>query len=210
VNLAQALDKGGSKDEARAVLDQVSRLKESEAALGRATVLLGLASQQRAAGQPDKALASLKEAAAAAPDLAEAQYRLGLALRERADRAGAEEALLRAVKLEPQSSRFRYEWARELAARGDQVAALDQLARAVELQPSLSAAQRELGGLALRAREWTLAARALRAALAWEAGDASLHRDLATALDALGERKEAALEREAAQQLDARRVSPRS
>src|SRR4029453_16451089 len=61
VNLAQALDKGGSKDEARAVLDQVSRLKESEAARGRATVLLGLASQQRAAGQPDKALASLKE-----------------------------------------------------------------------------------------------------------------------------------------------------
>jgi tetratricopeptide (TPR) repeat protein len=162
-----------------------------------------MASQQLEQGRRDAAIANLRDAASAAPDLAEAHYRLGLALAGKG--AGhvpeAEDALLRAVRLDPRNARYRYEWARQLLARGDDVAALDQLWQAAELAPSLVPARRELGRLALRRRDWAAAAAALRGVLAWEEGDAALHGDLATALDGLGEHEQAALEREAAKRL---------
>jgi Flp pilus assembly protein TadD len=177
VNLAQALRKTGRQDDARAALAEVQELKERETSLGRALVLLGMASHQLANGQRDAAVLNLRDAAAAAPDLAEVHYELGRALlRDPARRAEAEDALLRSVELDPRNARFRFEWAQLLVARGDQVAALDQLRQAVELQPSLAEAQRELARLALREHDWTQAAIALRAALAWEQGDAALPR----------------------------------
>ncbi len=193
------------------MLAEVRELKERETAQGRALILLGMASRQLEDGAVDAALANLRDAAQAAPDLAEAQYALARALvQARAAGSEAEDALLRAVKLDPRNARYRYEWARLLLARGDRVTALDQLRQAVALQPSLAAAQAEIGTLALEARDWATAASAYRAALAWQTGDAALHRGLAEALEGLGERAEAALERDAAQQLGPARPSPRS
>ena len=145
VNLAQALNRADRKDEARVALDEAQRLKEQETALGRAMVLVGIATSQLAKGEKEGAIANLRDAVAAAPEFAEAQYQLGLALRQTsATPAEAEDALLRAVQLDPGRAVFRYEWARSLAARGDTVGAMDQLRKAVELQPSLVEAHREL------------------------------------------------------------------
>jgi tetratricopeptide (TPR) repeat protein len=180
-------------------------LKESEAGLSRAMILVGMAAGQLERGEGDAAVASLREAVAAAPDFAEAHHELGIALgRTARGSAAAEDALLTAVRLDPARARYRYEWARTLAERGDKEAAVDQLRKAVELEPSLVAAQRDLAALALAAGEWAAAAGALTAALAFAEADAGLHRDLARALEALGRREEAARERETASRLEAR------
>jgi len=210
VNFGQALLKAGRKDEARAALAEVQRLKELETGLSRAMVLAGMAAGQLEKGDAGAAVANLRDAVAAGPGFAEAHHQLGLALRrEPAAPAEAEEAFLRAVQLDPARARFRYEWARLLAARGDTEGALGQLRQAVELQPSLVEAQRELSVLALRSRDWATAASALTAALSWGGGDAAAHRDLATALDGLGQREEAARERAAARKLETAGTSSR-
>ncbi|HEY7516256.1 MAG TPA: tetratricopeptide repeat protein, partial [Vicinamibacteria bacterium] len=203
VNLAQALRKTDRDEETQAALATAQRLKEEEAGLGRAMVLVGMASGQIDKGERAAAVANLRDAVAAAPDFGEAHYRLGLALSKTASSsAEAEDSLLRAVQLEPDHATYRYEWARLLAEKGDTTAALDQLRRAAALQPSLADAHRELGRLALRSRDWGEAAKALRAALVWRPDDASLRRDLAAALDGLGESGEAARERAAAIKLE--------
>jgi Flp pilus assembly protein TadD len=203
VNLAQALSRAGRTDESRAVLEEAQRLKEQEAELGRAMVLVGLAAGQLEKGETAAAIANLRDATDAAPDFAEAHHRLGLALLRPPERkADAEESLLRAVRLAPDRAAYRYEWARLLAARGDATGALDQLRQAVELAPSLVPAQRELARVALAAREWSTAERALRSALAFGGDDAALHRDLAMALEGLGRTADAARERAAARKLE--------
>jgi Flp pilus assembly protein TadD len=207
VGLAQALTKAGRTDEARAPIAEVQRLKEVETRRAQAMVLVEMAARQLENGEAARAVASLRDAVAASPDFADAQYLLGLAL-QRAGVASAEreEALLEAVRLDPGHAEARYEWARLLAGRGDMVAAVDQLRKAVELQPSLVGAQRELARIALLSRDWATAAAALRAVLAWGERDPALHDDLALALEGLGEREEAARERVAA----ARRAIPGS
>jgi tetratricopeptide (TPR) repeat protein len=185
VNLAQALAKSGAPDEARAALDEVRRLKERETSLGRALVLVEMAAKQTEKGDAAAAVASLREAVAASPDFADAQYQLGLALRRAsAPAAEVEDALLRAVQLDPRHAGARLEWARQLAARGDAVGAVDQLRQAVELQPSLVDAHRELARQARASSDWATAVAELQAVLAWEPQDPTARVDLAAALEA--------------------------
>jgi tetratricopeptide (TPR) repeat protein len=203
VNLGQALAKAGRKDEALATLAEVQRRKEQEAGRARAMVLVGAAAQL-GQGEVEAAVGALREAVAAAPDFAEGHYELGLALARADPSSGeAEEALLRAVQLDPGRAEYRFEWARRLRARGDTEGARGQLRMAVERRPSLAPAQRELGALALRARDWATAAGALQAALSWGPADAAAYRDLATALDGLGRGEEAARARTEARRLEA-------
>jgi Tfp pilus assembly protein PilF len=160
----------------------VQRLKERETALSQAMVLVEMAATQLDRGTAAAAVRSLRDAVAASPDFAEAHYRLGLALRKASAQPGEiEDALLRAVRLDPGHGRARFEWARQLAARGDTVAATDQLRKAVELQPSLVDAHRELAHLAKAAGDWTAAVEELQAVLAWEPQDAAARRELAAA-----------------------------
>src|SRR6185503_1556298 len=89
-------------------------------------------------GRVDAAVAGLREAAAACPTLAEAHYRLALALR----RAGAPPAdvqgpLLRVLELAPGHAAARYEVARTLAERGETESAMLQLRQALAQRPSL-------------------------------------------------------------------------
>jgi regulator of sirC expression with transglutaminase-like and TPR domain len=86
---------------------------------------------------------------------------------------------------------------------------LDQLRKAVELQPSLVEAHRELARAALQSKDWTAAASSSRALLAWQSGDAAAHRDLASALEGLGDREGAARERAAALRIDSERKANR-
>jgi Tfp pilus assembly protein PilF len=180
------LMRAGRKDEARAALADVQRLKEQETGLGRAMVLVEMAATQLGKGDAAAAVASLRDAVAASPDFAEAHYQLGRALRRAAaPSAEVEEAFLRAVRLDPGHGAARYEWARQLAARGDTLGAVDQLRKAVELQPSLIDAHRERARIARASRDWATAAAELEAVLAWEPSDARARSDLAAAVKKL-------------------------
>jgi tetratricopeptide (TPR) repeat protein len=182
VNLAQAFAKAGRQDDARAALAEVQRLKERETALSRAMVLVEMAATQLDKGDAAAAVASLREAVAASPDFAEAHYQLGRALRSAAGPPAAiEDALLRAVQLDPGHALARFEWAQQLAARGDTLGAVDQLRKAVELRPSLVDAHRELARRARASGDWATAVAELQAVLAWEPQDARAREELAAA-----------------------------
>jgi Flp pilus assembly protein TadD len=162
---------------------EVQRLKERETALGRALVLVEMGAGQLDKGDAAAAVASLREAVTVSPDFAEAHYRLGLALQKAAaPPSQVEDALLRAVQLDPAHARARFEWARLLAARGDTVGARDQFRQALSRQPSLVDAHRELARMAAAAGDWPAAVAELQAVVAWEPGDARARRDLTAAL----------------------------
>jgi tetratricopeptide (TPR) repeat protein len=182
VNLAQALARAGRRDEARAEAAEVERLKAAEAGLGRAMVLMEAAASDLERGQAAAAITRLREAAEASPSLAEAHYRLGLALR--AAGAGPGEAqgpFLRALELDPAHAAARYEVGRILAALGERDSAVLQLRQALERRPSLVEARRELARLAAEAADWPAAIAELEAVLAWEPADAGSREALAAA-----------------------------
>src|SRR5262249_34733388 len=78
--------------------------------------------------------------------------------------------------------------ARAGVRRGDKVSGLQELRRASQLAPGLVEAQRELGRLAVEAKDWPTAVAAFTAVLVWEpaasASRAETQRALAGALDA--------------------------
>lgn len=212
VLLAQALMKAGRRDEAAAEQAEVQRINAEKGGLGRAMVLMEGAAAQLKKGQRSLAIDQLREAAKLSPDFPEAYYQLGLALAfapgpssPSAGAAEAETAFVQVLKLDPGHAPARFQLGRLLLARGDTEGAGYQFAKAVEAAPSLVDARRERARLALRARDWILAAAELRALLAWAPEDAAAHRELALALDGLGERAEAAREREVAARIEGTR-----
>ena len=64
-------------------------------------ILVGMASRQLEDGAVDAALANLRDAVTAAPDLAEAQYARARGAARPAPGSEAEDALLSAVRLDP-------------------------------------------------------------------------------------------------------------
>jgi len=186
VNLGQALLKSGRRDEAQAQIAEVERLKAEQAGVGRAMILVETAASHSAKGERAAAVERLREAAAASPELSEAQYRLGLALLEHSppDPAGAEVAFLRVLQLDPNHAGARHRFGGLLARRGDAREGAFQFRRALEIRPSLVDAHRELARIALRSREWAAAAVELKAVLAWEPTDATARDELAKALKA--------------------------
>jgi Flp pilus assembly protein TadD len=208
VLLAQALLKTGRRDEAAAEQAEVQRINAEKGGLGRAMVLIEGAVAQIKKGQRAAALDQLREAARLSPDFPEAYYQLGLALAAAPAAAAspgaaeAEAAFIQVLKLDPGDAPARFQLGRLLLARGDAEGATYQFARALEAAPSLVDARRIRAGLALRAGDWSLAVAELRALLAWAPEDGSAHRDLAAALDGLGETAEAERERAAARRLE--------
>src|SRR6185503_13099332 len=197
VLLAQALLKAGRGEEAAAEQAEVQRINAEKGGLGRAMVLIEGAAAQFRKGQRAPALDQLREAARLSPDFPEAYYQLGLALSAApaaaaapAGAAEAEAAFIQVLKLDPGHAPARFQLGRLLLARGDGEGAEYQFARALEAAPSLVDARRVRAGLALHARDWSLAVAELRALLAWAPEDAKAHRDLAAALDGLGETAE--------------------
>jgi tetratricopeptide (TPR) repeat protein len=182
VNRAQALVRAGRRDEARTDAEEVERLKAAEAGVGRAMILMETAAAHLSQGRAAAAVRDLREAAAAALSLAEAHYRLGLALgRAGAEAREAQAPFLRVLELDPSHAGARHEIGRILAALGETDSAVLQLRRALALRPSLVAARRELARLAATAGDWTTAVTELQAALAWEPADAATRAALTAA-----------------------------
>jgi len=86
-------------------------------------------------GKPDRAIAVLEQAVAAAPNMYLAQYVLGAALAEKQRYAQAIEHLHKAIELRPGSARAQYEMGASLVKTGDFKTAAAHLELAVVRLP---------------------------------------------------------------------------
>jgi tetratricopeptide (TPR) repeat protein len=179
VTLAQALANAGAKDEARQQQAEVERINALRANMGRALVLIEAASDRMRAGDSAGALDRLREAVAASPSSAEAQYQLGRVLRGVPDRSReSEAALLQAVQIDPHHAPAYYELGMVRASLGDTRGAAADLQRATELAPGLVAAHRARAALAAGQQDWPSVIGALNAVVAWDPADSTARRQL--------------------------------
>jgi tetratricopeptide (TPR) repeat protein len=93
---AQSHQKLGATEQALELYRRLAALPE-----GDPWRLVGMSAQQLGEDQLDPALESAQQAVAAAPEMAEAQYQLGLVLAKREDWGGAAAAFDRAAELNP-------------------------------------------------------------------------------------------------------------
>ncbi len=93
----------------------------------------------RAAGSLDAATAHARQAAALAPDAAEAACLLAVCLLDAGDAAGACESLQRTVARHPRHAPAFYEWGRALRANHDDDGALAAFVHSIEIDPGLAA-----------------------------------------------------------------------
>ncbi|HUJ26554.1 MAG TPA: tetratricopeptide repeat protein [Myxococcales bacterium] len=114
-------------------LDQLrEQLRSPSSAIGFYT--LGLA--EFAAGNEREAVAALRQAAAMKPDVADIQYRLGVALLDGEKFADARAPLQRAAQLAPKTARYRPPLALCLGRLGDRKGALEALRDFASLSPT--------------------------------------------------------------------------
>ncbi len=205
VTLAQALARAGRRDEARRQQDEVRRLNDERAALGRAMVLVDTAAGKQRTGDGAARVSALREAVAVAPTFAEAHYQLALALTESgAPGAEVEAALRRALELRPQHAPSLHALGALAVRQGNEPAARDAFNRATTLAPGLLAAQRARASLAIAREDWAAAVAALDAVVAWEPDDAAAYLDLGQALTRQQKPEEAAASLRAAATLKGR------
>lgn len=208
--LAQVLQRAGRKEEAKHQLAELQHLNTTKANYGRAMVLVESAQGHINKDDLAGAIRDLQEAVSLSPNFAEAHYQLGLALvRSPMSAAQAESAFRRVLELDPNDALACLRLGVMLEARGERAEALSRIANAAQLAPGLSEAHREWGRMAVASRDWPTALRELTAVLAWNPDDAGAHFDLANALEASGQREEAAREVEIAHKLVAAPGTPR-
>ena len=187
-NLVRALRKAGQAEEAARVTDRAEQLSTEKAHAGRSIVLLQSALQHKESGDLEAALDELREATTLSPQLLEAQFQLALTLRElHQETPETEQALRRVLELQPGHARAHHQLGRLLQQLGKTEEAVTELRAATRLAPSLIEAHRALGRQSLGLEQWALAAAEFRAVLAWHPDDLEAQKDLATALEALGE-----------------------
>jgi Flp pilus assembly protein TadD len=186
VALAQALARSGARDLARAEQDEIKRLNAQSAAVGRTLVLLQSAAEQQSQGRLSEAVATLRQAAEVSPEWPEPHYQLGLLLtRMPAQAADAERSFREVLRLNPDHALSNYRLGLLLARRGDAEPARAALERAAAVAPGLVDAARELGRIAIEARDWQGAVGWLQRTLAWQPGDEQAQRDLERAMASL-------------------------
>ncbi len=207
VTLAQALARAGRRDEARRQQDEVRRLNDERAALGRAMVLVDTAAGNAARGRWRRCrVSAIREAVAVAPTFAEAYYQLALALTESgAPAAEVEAALRQALALRPRHAPSLHALGSLALRQGNEPAAREAFNRATTLAPGLLAAQRARASLAIARKDWAAAVAALDAVVSWEPDDAAAYLDLGQALARQQKPEEAAASLRVAATLKGRR-----
>ena len=106
-------------------------------------------------GEQSAAVQELQEAVTLSPGFTEAQYRLGLALRQSADgSAKAESAFRQVLQLNPDHASAHLQLGLLFSAKGDRTEAAAEFENAARLAPGLAEAHRGLGRLAADSRDW--------------------------------------------------------
>ena len=126
--LAQCLDKDGRPDDALVHFHRAAELGDIEALAGAGDLL-------RRLGRRDEALAVLREAAARAPDSADAQRSLAIALAESGATGPARAAFEASLSLAPNVPETLSGLGNVLLAQGDAAGALARYDKALALQP---------------------------------------------------------------------------
>jgi tetratricopeptide (TPR) repeat protein len=208
-SLSQALQKAGRKDEAQQASADLRKMKEEGANLGQAMILV-----QTAAGYSEKqdftsAVRTLQEAVSLSPNLGEARYQLGLALRREGDKKKSEEVFREVLRLDPDHAGGHLNLGLLLADRGDVAQAHTELETALQRAPSLVEAHAVLARLAANSKDWPAAVREYQAVVAWSPQNQKAHYDLANSLKANGQTEAAAHEFQVAQDLASKPQSAR-
>lgn len=139
---------------------------------------LGLVLFARGGGSGPEAIESLRRAATLAPEIADFQYRLGLALVESDRFAEAVAPLAAAVKAEPERARLYLPYAVALARSNDRAGAIAALGQVLRLRPTreeVALAEKTAKSLLDPFRGFPDAAREqFEIALSWLQGDAPM------------------------------------
>ena len=173
-----------------------------DAARARRLVLAGHGGPRRPASPPTAARA-LQEAVARDPFNPSALANLGFARAKAGDRAGAADALRRAVGNQPRRKARLLSARRAAAGGGRRRGSAGGLPQGGAAWPSDPRPQYRRGLLALRARRLAEAEEALRAAVALDPSGAGAHKALGVVLWQGGRRDEAATQFQEALRLDA-------
>ena len=200
-SLSQALRKAGRNDNSQQEAAALKQINAATSGQGQAMILIETAAQNTKGKEFSAAVSNLQQAVALSPNLVEAQYQLGVALRQSGDLQKSEEALRRVLQLDPNHAQAHLELGLVLAQRGDSAQGASELRRAVQLAPSLTQAHTALGKLAESSKDWATAIREYQAAAAWNPQDRQTHIDLARSLKASGHVQEAAREMQLAEKL---------
>ena len=182
VGLAINLAELGRRDEAAAELERV--LAGELEADDRLATLLQLGDLRVAQRRIGEAEASFRAAVELAPDSPQAQYSLGLVLRELGDAPGAQAALRRSVAIQPGAAKARYALGRVLLESRDAAAAEAELREAIALEPGRADSHNLLGVALWQRAERDTAIAEFRQALALAPDHAEAARNLAHALAA--------------------------
>jgi Flp pilus assembly protein TadD len=199
-NLAQALQKAGSKDESRQVSEDLRKRNAEASKLGQAMLLVQTSAGHSNKGEFAEAVRTLQEAVSLSPNLTEAQYQLALALRQAGDTTKSEEVFGQVLQMDPGHARAHLNLGLLLVERRDPTAAKAELEKAALLMPSLVEAHAALGKLAEASQDWPSAVREFQAVLAWNPQDRVTHYNLGQALKASGLAEAAARELQLAQE----------
>jgi tetratricopeptide (TPR) repeat protein len=165
---------------------------------------LGRAGCDHFGRRKDEAAKLYQELVAAYPDEPRVRYAYGAFLLESGDERGVAE-LRRAIELDPEDVMARLQLAFEQLRHGDDAGAKEQATRAVAQAPALFAAHDALGRALVGLGELDAGIRELEEAVRLAPESAQTHFNLASAYARAGRTEDAARERAAFEQAEARR-----
>jgi tetratricopeptide (TPR) repeat protein len=163
--LAAVLRSLGQSEEAKKSIEQVRKATDTEFRNSQLTADGIKANDLLQAGKPEEAAQIYRHMLEQNPDSAWTAYNLALALEAMNDTKGAEDALRKAIDVDPKLARIRAELGQLKLTEGDMDAAQQWLQSALDLQPQLVDARGNLAMIYARKGDLAAAGKLLRQAL---------------------------------------------